>query len=78
MAVQKTNAMRILDKNKVQYEIITYDISDDKIDGISVVEKTGQDIKEVYKTLVVRGNSKEIYVFVIPVLFSVPKPLFTI
>lgn len=67
MAVQKTNAMRILDKNKINYEVITYDISDDKIDGISVAEKTGQDMKEVYKTLVTQGVSREFYVFVIPV-----------
>lgn len=67
MAVQKTNAMRILDKNKIEYEVITYDISDDKIDGVSVAEKTGQDVKEVYKTLVTQGASKEFYVFVIPV-----------
>lgn len=67
MAVQKTNAMRILDKNKINYEVITYDVSDDKIDGISVAEKTGQDVKEVYKTLVTQGTSREFYVFVIPV-----------
>ena len=67
MAVQKTNAMRILDKNKINYEVITYDISDDKIDGISVAEKTGEDMKEVYKTLVTQGVSRELYVFVIPV-----------
>lgn len=67
MAVQKTNAMRILDKNKISYEVITYDISDDKIDGVSVAEKTGQDVKEVYKTLVTQGASREFYVFVIPV-----------
>lgn len=63
----KTNAMRILDKNKIKYEVIEYDISDGKIDGVSVAEKTNQDVKEVYKTLVTQGNSKNIYVFVIPV-----------
>ena len=63
----KTNAMRILDSKKVNYEMIAYDILDDKIDGISVAEKTGQDVKEVYKTLVTQGLSREFYVFVIPV-----------
>ena len=63
----KTNAMRILDKNKIKYEIIEYDISDGKIDGVSVAEKTNQDVKEVYKTLVTQGNTKTLYVFVIPV-----------
>lgn len=63
----KTNAMRILDKNKIKYEVIEYDISDGKIDGVSVAEKTNQDVREVYKTLVTQGNTKMIYVFVIPV-----------
>ncbi|MBC5630117.1 Cys-tRNA(Pro) deacylase [Clostridium sp. NSJ-6] len=59
--------MRILDKNKIKYDVIEYDISDGKIDGVSVAEKTNQDLKEVYKTLVTQGNTKMIYVFVIPV-----------
>ena len=63
----KTNAMRILDKNKIKYDVIEYDISDGKIDGVSVAEKTNQDLKEVYKTLVTQGNTKMIYVFVIAV-----------
>ena len=65
--VKFINKWYILDKNKINYEVITYDISDDKIDGISVAEKTGQDMKEVYKTLVTQGVSRELYVFVIPV-----------
>lgn len=67
MAVQKTNAMRILDKNKINYDVINYDIDDGKIDGVSVAEKTGQKLNEVYKTLVTIGDSRELYVFVIPV-----------
>ena len=52
----KTNAMRILDKMKVEYDVITYDIKDNKIDGISVSKKIGRDEKYVYKTLVTQGN----------------------
>jgi Cys-tRNA(Pro)/Cys-tRNA(Cys) deacylase len=67
MAQVKTNAIRILDANKIPYEVLTYDNKDGKIDGISVAEKIGRDPKEVYKTLVAQGASKSIYVFVIPV-----------
>ncbi|ATD55891.1 Putative YbaK/ebsC family protein [Clostridium chauvoei JF4335] len=67
MAQVKTNAMRILDKNKSIYDVITYDIKDGRIDGVSVAEKINKPVQEVYKTLVTIGNSKEIYVFVIPV-----------
>lgn len=68
MAQSKTNAMRILDAKKVQYDIVTYDNKDGKIDGVSVAEKVGKDPKEVYKTLVAQGASKSIYVYVIPVV----------
>lgn len=65
--IVKTNAMRILDKEKITYKIINYDVDDGVIDGISVAIKTGKMTSEVYKTLVAQGNSKEYYVFVIPV-----------
>lgn len=66
--MQKTNAMRILDKNKIEYKALEYDASDGHIDGAAVAEKTGQDPITVYKTLVTIGASKSLYVFVIPVL----------
>jgi Cys-tRNA(Pro)/Cys-tRNA(Cys) deacylase len=67
MSQGKTNAMRILDAKKIPYEVLTYDNRDGKIDGVSVAEKVGKDPREVYKTLVAQGNSKNILVFVIPV-----------
>lgn len=63
----KTNAMRILDKAGISYNTHTYDHSDGLIDGVSVAEKMGQPVEQVYKTLVTRGASREHYVFVIPV-----------
>jgi Cys-tRNA(Pro)/Cys-tRNA(Cys) deacylase len=67
MAQGKTNAMRILDSQKIHYELYTYDHKDGKIDGVSVAEKVGKAIEQVYKTLVAQGTSKGIYVFVVPV-----------
>ncbi|MEH7223439.1 Cys-tRNA(Pro) deacylase [Bacillus sp. JJ1566] len=67
MSKSKTNAMRILDSKKIDYEIYTYETNDGKIDGISVAQKVGLDTKKVYKTLIAQGNKKDIYVFVIPV-----------
>ena len=63
----KTNAMRILDSKKVSYEMLSYESEDGEIDGISVAHKIGVDEKNVFKTLVAQGTSKELYVFVIPV-----------
>ncbi len=67
MKKEKTNAMRMLDRAKVNYEFFTYDASDGHIDGASVARKMGQDPKKVYKTLVTQGHSGEHFVFVIPV-----------
>ena len=74
--IVKTNAMRILDLKKINYEIISYEpllpdtiveSKDGKIDGVSVAHKIGICEDNVFKTLVVQGLSREIYVFVIPV-----------
>lgn len=59
--------MRILDKAGISYNTYTYDHSDGLIDGISVAEKMGQPVEQVYKTLVTQGTSREYYIFVIPV-----------
>lgn len=62
----KTNAMRILDRMKVPYEHYTYEC-DEFIDGMQIVEKLKLNPEKVYKTLVTQGNTKEYFVFVIPV-----------
>ncbi|MFQ7550606.1 MAG: hypothetical protein ACLRMZ_10270 [Blautia marasmi] len=51
----KTNAMRILDKNKIPYETITY-VCDAFIDGLHTAEKTGAPVEQSFKTLVARGK----------------------
>lgn len=66
--MQKTNAMRFLDKNKISYNTYEYDCKDGKIDGVAVANKLNQDVNTVFKTLVVQGHSKELYVFVLPVV----------
>lgn len=64
--LKKTNAMRILDKNKLSYNIYQYDDSE-KFDGMTVARINGLDPNKVFKTLVTQGTSKEYYVFMIPV-----------
>lgn len=62
----KTNAMRILEKNKIAYETISYEC-DEFIDGLHTAEKTGAPVEQSFKTLAVQGKSKEYYVLVIPI-----------
>ena len=62
----KTNAMRILEKNKVPYETIQYEC-EEFIDGLHTAQKTGAPVEQSLKTLVVQGKSKEYYVLVVPI-----------
>ena len=63
---QKTNAMRILDKNKIAYTVNTYEC-DEFIDGVTVADQLGQPYESSYKTLVAVGKSGGHYVFVLPI-----------
>ncbi len=62
----KTNAMRILDRNKTKYSVVTYQC-DEFTDGVSIAQKLGEPEELMYKTLVTEGKSNEYFVFVIPV-----------
>lgn len=69
MAQAKTNAMRILDKAKIEYQMHEYPHEGNQaVDGATVAKLLGQDPQQVFKTLVTQGASKQYYVFVIPVL----------
>lgn len=62
----KTNAMRILDRNHISYEILNYEC-DEFIDGLHTAEKSGAPVDQSFKTLVAQGKSGGYYVFVIPI-----------
>lgn len=67
MAEQKTNVMRVLGQKKIEYLPHEYPHGEDAVDGRTVARIIGRDPACVFKTLVTRGASKSIYVFVIPV-----------
>ncbi|MDN4606073.1 Cys-tRNA(Pro) deacylase [Sporosarcina highlanderae] len=64
---KKTNAVRILEQERVAHELMEYDINDGQLDGVSVAEKTGQAVDLVFKTLVTQAAPRELFVFVVPV-----------
>jgi len=65
-ATSKTNAMRILDGQKIDYTVLSYNNRDGQIDGESVAQKINKPVESVYKTLVTY-NGQNFFVFVIPV-----------
>lgn len=64
--MEKTNVMRILDKNKINYKEYTYS-AEEAISGVEVAKVLNQNQEMVFKTLVTIGKSKQYYVFMIPV-----------
>lgn len=62
----KTNAMRILEKYKIDYKVMYYEC-DEFVDGKQTADILGLNHEKVYKTLVTIGNSKNYFVFVIPI-----------
>lgn len=62
----KTNAMRMLDRQKIPYELMNYEC-EEFVDGMDVADKLGQDYEMTFKTLVTLGKSGNYYVYAIPV-----------
>lgn len=63
----KTNAMRLLDKAKISYEAIEYEVDENDLSGVTIAKKAHLDDKTVFKTLVAKGDKTGYLVFCIPV-----------
>ena len=62
----KTNAMRILERQKIPYQIMTYEC-DEFVDALKIADQLGLPYEKMYKTLVTIGSGKNYFVFVIPI-----------
>ena len=63
----KTNAMRMLDKAKIKYEPLEYEVDENDLSGTTIAKKVGLDCKMVFKTLVAKGDKTGPVVMCIPV-----------
>ena len=63
--MEKTNAMRILDRAKIEYKVHEY--GGGALSGTEVASLLGEDPKRTYKTLVTVGSPRKYYVFLVPV-----------
>ncbi|WP_347838988.1 Cys-tRNA(Pro) deacylase [uncultured Draconibacterium sp.] len=64
--MKKTNAARLLNSKNISYELVEYFVDEADLSATHVAETLGQDVKQVFKTLVLRGNKTGIFVAVIP------------
>ena len=64
--INKTNAARLLDRAKIEYELIPYTVDENNLAVEHVASELGEDIRQVFKTLVLRGDRNGILVCVVP------------
>ena len=54
--INKTNACRLLDQKKIQYELIPYEVDENDLGAQHIADQLGEDIDQVFKTLVLKGD----------------------
>jgi Cys-tRNA(Pro)/Cys-tRNA(Cys) deacylase len=62
----KTNAARLLDAMGIDYELFPYEVDESDLSATTLANKLGQDIEQVFKTLVLRGDKNGVFVCVVP------------
>ena len=64
--IEKTNAARLLDRAKIAYELVPYEVDEEHLAATHVAEQLGEDISTVFKTLVLKGDRTGYFVCVVP------------
>ncbi|MCD8268516.1 MAG: Cys-tRNA(Pro) deacylase [Parabacteroides sp.] len=66
MKVNKTNVARLLDKAKVSYKLVPYEVDENDLSATHVAEQLGENVEQVFKTLILHGDKSGYFVCVIP------------
>lgn len=64
--INKTNVARLLDKAKITYELVPYEVDENDLSATHVAEQLGENVEQVFKTLVLHGDKTGYLVCVIP------------
>lgn len=64
--INKTNACRILDQKGIQYELVPYEVDETDLGAEHIAKQLGEDINQVFKTLVLKGDKMGYFVCVVP------------
>ena len=64
--IHKTNAARLLDQAKIDYDLIPYDVDEKDLSAVHVADCLGENVEQVFKTLVLRGDKTGHFVCLIP------------
>ena len=66
MSIEKTNAARLLDRVKIRYELIAYEVDETDLSAVHVAEQLNEPVEAVFKTLVLKGDKTGFFVCIIP------------
>ena len=64
--IEKTNAARLLDRAKISYKLVPYEVDENNLAATHVAEQLGEDIETVFKTLILSGDRNGYLVCVVP------------
>jgi Cys-tRNA(Pro)/Cys-tRNA(Cys) deacylase len=64
--IKKTNAARLLDQARIPYELIPYTVDENNLAADHVADELGEDIRQVFKTIVLHGERTGHFVCVVP------------
>ena len=66
MKIDKTNAIRLLDKQRIEYSLIPYEVDENDLSAVHVAQQLNESVDQVFKTLVLKGDKSGYFVCVIP------------
>src|SRR4051812_41665298 len=66
MAIAKTNAVRLLERSGVPFELRAYEVDPEDLTAETVARKVGLPPEQVFKTLVARGDKHGVQLAVLP------------
>lgn len=66
MKINKTNVARLLDKSKIAYQLVSYEVDENDLSAIHVAEQLGENVEQVFKTLILHGDKNGYFVCIIP------------
>lgn len=64
--INKTNVARLLDKDRIAYELIPYEVDENDLSAVHVAGQLNEPVEQVFKTLVLKGDKTGYFVCVIP------------
>lgn len=64
--LEKTNAARLLDRAKIHYTLVPYEVDESDLSADHIASQLGEDINRVFKTLVLEGDRNGHFVCVVP------------